>query len=279
MLVELDTFIKNLDPPLSEEFRRFLKGDAPWDADAAKRFLTEHAELVERIEKIAALETRSSENMPASYEGFFGARAVITASEILLLKARLAAETGDSDAFFRSVSAASNLGAHLQKIESPTLLCETVHLVIDLNIKRATLNILLPALGKNADLSRWKSTFAATSHTPSNLAQAMRGEWNTDSEHLVFPGMIVDARNGNLPDADAVAHAYSSLFNAWVTQLPTLSLAQIESFSPQVDISHLSDPGREWVEALPGFEAWSKNYLGSAVHSSQLQAALDLLIL
>ena len=96
----------------------------------------------------------------------------------------------------------------------------------------------------------------------------MRGEWNTDSEHLVFPGMIVDARNGNLPDA--VAHAYSSLFNAWVTQLPTLSLAQIESFSPQVDISHLSDPGREWVEALPGFEAWSKNYLRIAIVSSQL---------
>lgn len=280
MLFELDAFIKDLDPPLSEEFRQLLNGTTPWDADAARRFLTERADLVGRIEKIAALETRSSEDLPASYNGFIGARSGKIASDILLLKARLAAESGDEHGTLRAITAASNLGAHYQKIESPSLLAATVQISIDLNIKRAALKNLLPALGQDADLSLWKSAFAASSYTPSDLAHVMRGEWNTGSEHLAFPCMVADERDGKLPDSEAEARAYSSSFNAWVTTLPTLSLAQIESFRPQVDISHLSDQGRGLVELLDdGSKAWIKGYLRAAVASSQQQAALDLLML
>ncbi len=279
MLFELDAFIKNLDPPLSDEFRQLLNGTTPWDADAARRFLAEYADLVKWIEKIAALETRSSEDLPASYNGFIGARSGKIASDTLLLKARLAAEAGDEQGTLRAISAASNLGAHCQKIESPSLWSATVQILIDLNMKRAAIETLLPALGKDADLSLWKSAFAATSYTPSDLAHVMRGEWNTGSEHIAFPALIVDERDGNLSDAEAVARAYSSLFNAWATTLPTLSLAQIESFSPQVETSHLSSEGREYAEVLIGSEAWLKGYLRAAVVSSQQQAAFDLLML
>lgn len=146
-------------------------------------------------------------------------------------------------------------------------------------MKKAAIETLLPALGQNADLSLWKSVFAATSYTPSDLAHVMRGEWNTSSEHIAFPALIVDERDGKLSDAEAVARAYSSLFNAWATTLPTLSLAQIESFSPQVETSHLSSEGQEYAEVLTGSEAWIKGYLRASVVSNQQQAALDLLML
>jgi hypothetical protein len=279
MLFNLDLVIKELDPPLSEEFRQLLNGTTPWDADAARRFLAQHAGLVEWIEKIAALKTRSSENLPASYDGFIVARSGTIASDTLLLKARLAAEAGDEQETLRAIRAASNLVAHYQKIESPSLLSATVQILIDLNTKRAAMKTLLPALGQDADLSQWKSAFAATNYTPSDLAHVMRGEWNTGSEHIAFPALIVDERDGNLSDAEAVARAYSSLFNAWATKLPTISLAQIESFVPQVETSHLSREGLEYAEALTGSEAWLRGYLHAAVVSSQHQAALDLLML
>lgn len=279
MLFELDAFIKDLDPPLSEEFRQLLNGTTPWDADAAKRFLAEERNLVEWIEKIVALETRSSEDLPASYNGFIGAGSGKIASDTLLLKARLAAEAGDEQGTLRAISAASNIGAHYQKIESPSFLSATIQIVLDLNLKKVALNTLLPALGRDADLSLWKSAFAATSYTPSDLAHVMCGEWNTGSDHLVFPLLIADERDRHLSDAEAVARVYSSLYNAWVTTLPTLSLAQIESFSPHVETSHLSSEGRKYAEVLVGKEEWFKGYIRAAVISSQQQAALDLLML
>lgn len=236
--------------------------------------------MVEWIEKIAALETRSAEDLPASYNGFIGARPRKIASDTPLLKARLAAEAGDEQGTLRAISAVTNLGAHYQKIESPSLLSATIHTMIDLSMKKTAIETLLSALGKDADLSLWKSAFATTSYTLSGLARLMRGEWNTSSDHLVFPLLIADERNRNLSDAEAVARTYSSLFNAWVTTLPTVSLAQIESFSPHVETSHLSDESRKYVEVLQiGSQSWFKGYIRAAVISSQQQAALDLLML
>ena len=37
MLFQLDDLIKNLNPPLSEDFRQLLNGTTPWDADAMAR--------------------------------------------------------------------------------------------------------------------------------------------------------------------------------------------------------------------------------------------------
>ena len=280
MLFQLDDFIKNLNPPLSEEFRQLLNGTTPWDADAARRFLAEQRDLVEWIEKIAALETRSVENLPASYDGFIGARSGKIASDILLLKARLAAEAGDEQGTLRAISAVTNLAAHYQKIESPSFWSATINIVIDMKIKKTALKTILPALGKDADLSFWKSTFATTSYTASDLARIMRGEWNTSSDYLAFPLFIADERKRNLSDAEAVARTYSSWFNAWVTTLPTLSLSQIESFSPHVKTSHLSSGGRTYIEVLQmSRESWLKGHIRAAVISSQQQAALDLLML
>jgi hypothetical protein len=280
MLCQLEDFIKNLDPPLSEEFRQLLKGTTPWDANAARRFLAEQAGLVEWIEKIAALKTRSSEDLPASYKGNIGAQSGKLASDILLLKARLAAEAGDEQGTLRAISAVTNFGAHYQKIESPFLLSSTLHTLIDLNMKETALKTLLPALGKDADLSLWKSIFASTSYTSSDLANVMRGEWNTVSEHSAFPLLITDERDRKLTDAEAVARTYSSFFNAWVTTLPTLSLAQIESFRPHFEISQLSSEGQKYVEKiLFGNELWTKGYIRAAIISCQQQAALDLLML
>ena len=48
MLSELGAFINTMNPPLTEEFRNFLNGTTPWDTETAKRFLAEHAVLVQR---------------------------------------------------------------------------------------------------------------------------------------------------------------------------------------------------------------------------------------
>ena len=91
---------------------------------------------------------------------------------------------------------------------------------------------------------------------------------------------LADERNRNLSDAEAVARTYSSLFNAWVTTLPTLNVSQIESFSPHAETSQLSSKDRKYVARFQIVsQSWFKGYIRAAVISSQQQAALDLLML
>lgn len=279
MLAELSAFINKMAPPLSEEFRNFLSGSEPWDAATAKRFLKQYAVLVSMVEKIAALETRSSEGLPSNYDRLGSARAGKIGCDILLLKARLAAESGDEPAVLRVISAASNFGNHFLKVDSPTMFSATSQMMQDMAMKKVAMQSLLPALGRNADLSLWKSAIAAASCSPTELAKLLRGSWNAHAEQDAFPDLVIAQADGKITDAQAAARAYSDINNMWVAKLPTLSLAQIESYNPQVETSHLSSKGRELVNEMVGLKPWLRCYVGAAVANSQHQAVIDLLML
>ena len=267
--------------PLSEEFKQILSRDAAWDPEAATRCLTESADLVSRIERIASLTTRSSSNMPADYRGFIKARTGKTCCDILLLKARLAAQAGDDPEARRLVAAAGNVGFHYHEVECPSLLSETVAILIDLEVGRVVFKTLLPALGRHADLGRWQATLGKRSYSTADLAQVMRGEWNVSAEHLSLPLMLAEESDHRLPDAEAVARVGASWFNRCVTRLPAGSLADVDrAFQPAADVSHLSKEGREWAyDYSAGSLSWAKGYVRAAAVHAQYLAALELLIL
>lgn len=268
-------------PPISDNFKRVLNCEGAQDSEIAKRCLDENAELVSRIEQIAALTTRSSSNMPPEYNGFISARTGKTGCDILLLKARLAAEAGDETETLRLVAAAGNLGSHYHDVECPSLLSETVAILIDLSIQRVAFKTLLPALGRNADLGRWQGVFGKRAYTSTDLAQVMRGEWNVTTEYMVLPITLAERENRGLPDVEAVARTYTAWSNTCVTRLPSLGLADVaSSFQPPSDVSHLSKEGREMIDVLcAGPHSWTQGYLKSAAAGAQHHAALDLLVL
>ena len=266
--------------PVSEEFRQILEQRPPWDPAGARQCLTENAGLVSRIEHIADLTTRSSSNLPAEYNGLIEARTGKNGCDILLLKARLAAEAGDENETLRLVHAAVNLGSHYHAVESPTLLCEIVAILTHLSIDRAAFQTLLPAVGRKADLVRWKAVLGQRSYTPADLAGVMRGEWNTSAEFMFFPFILAGAAKHQLPDAEAVARAGTSWFNTCVTRLDTCALADVATaFQAPTDVSHLSPEGREVIADLTKEFGWAKGYVRAATVHAQHQAALELLIL
>ncbi len=267
---------------LSEDFEQFLNGDVSWDPDVAKRHLTEHADFVGKIEKIAALSTRSSSNMPADYRGNINARCGSYGAKILLLKARLAADADDELETLRLVSAAGNLGAHYHEIEAPSLLSETIVILIDLNIQHTAIATLLPAIGKTADLERWKAVLGRMDYSTTELARVMRGEWNVGAELMAFPLVVVSQRRNEMRDAEAMARAYSEMFNRCVSALPAMSLAEVmnhDLLRPGVT-SHLSEESKSLLEGVSsGPKSWLEGYIRAARIHQQHQAALDLLIL
>jgi hypothetical protein len=270
--------------PVSKEFKQLLDDRIPWNPEIAKRCLAENVDLVARIEHIASLPTRSSSNMPAHYVGFFGGSATIDSANILLLKARLAAEAKDEAETLRLVAAAQNLASHCREVETPTLITYTISIAIDLGIRKATFQHLLPALGRDADLPRWKYMLASRSYTSAELAKVVRGEWSTMAEIFVFPVFIFNNNDpDHPPDGEALAHAFTSRYNAIVTRLPTLTLAECRDhgaeFTDESD-SHLSEKSRKLMDIFfVGIKSWAKGYVRAASISAQDEAALDLLIL
>jgi hypothetical protein len=274
--------------PLTKEFQEFLDQQGtddkiPWSPEIAKRCLAGNAHVVDQIERIASLKTRSSANMPAGYDGYTGVTVPLHSVYILLLKARLAAEAKDEKETLRLVAAAQNIASHFREIETPTLFCETATVVIDCSIHQETFKHLIPALGRDADLTQWRSVLAPRSYTPADLAKTMRGEWYTMARFSLFP-RILDPNNPDVPpDAEALAHAYASSYSMQVTRLNTMSF---EEFARQdyefnsAPFAQLSGKSRQIAKKLfRGINSWVKGYARAASISAQYQAAFDLLIL
>jgi hypothetical protein len=266
---------------ISMEFEQILNGQTPWDPEIAKRCLAEHADLAGKIEHIAALPTRSSANMPADYIGFINTSSGISC-EILLLKAHLAAKAGDEAETLRLVSATANLGSHYHDIESPSILSEAFDISIDTKIKRAAFSTLLPALGKSADLVRWKSELGKKVHSSAEAAKVIRGEWQVGANFMEFPLLAVSEKRREMPDAEATLRCYSSILNQCVCELPSRSLADLMDYNfPSPDIlSRLSIEGRSIIDLISsGRKSWIRGYARAAAVQQQYQAAMDLLIL
>lgn len=270
------------DLDVSQELKRMSDGKAEWNAVEAKRLLNEHAELVRKIEGIAAMKSRSSSNMPAGYNGFFGARAGKVATDILLLKARLAAESHDEKEAMRLIAAVANFGSHYRQVETPTLLAETIGILIDLNLRSCVFQHVLPALGPEADLVVWRELLKPGDYSSAELGRVMGGEWQVTSELFIYP-LILNPKIGSAPpDPEALARVHAAGFSRMVARLKEGSLQGLATTRDPVekeDLSKLSRKSRDlYGMFFIGADAWSKGFVRAAVISNQYQAAMDLLI-
>lgn len=250
-----------------------------WDPEKAKAALAANPDWVERAEKIAAMTGRSSTDMPADYNGFFSARAAKALADTLMLKARLAADAGDTGEALRLARAARNLGSHLHEVEQPTLLGETVRILLDLNAVGRAFDHLLPALGPETDLNAWKSALAFTNYNPADFGHVMRGEWNVTAEYYLYPVILRKKPS----DGEAFARVHAADFEQFTNDLRGMSLPTFASQGCEdlmSDISGLSAESREIAEAFSiGTKAWHKGYLRAVSVGAIHEAAIDLLIL
>lgn len=267
---------------MNAELKAFLAQPGKWDATIARRLAQENAASISEVEAIAAVPTRSSANMPDSFCGFIGARVAKSGVDLLMLKARLAAIDKNEPEALRLTALALNLGAHYREIETPNLLTETVAILIDLEVPRKIFTEILPALGPEADLGKWKAVMPEPV-TPAAFAKVIRGEWNSSIRNWLLPGVLRANDPDHPPDPESVIQAYTRQFNDLVTRLPGMKLEEFLggkglSFPP-IDPS-LSPQSREIMSTLMiGSRAWGRGYARAACTIGQYQAALDLMII
>lgn len=198
-----------------------------------------------------------------------------------MLKARLAAETGNEEESLRWFSTAVNLAGHYHDVEVPSLLGATICVLIDSSGQSVAFKSLLPALGKSADLQQWKALLSRREYSTAGLARLVRGEWQIGADFMAFPLLAQMQKQGEIPDAEAVLRLHSSWTNDIITKLPSLGLADLDTaFPPPAVTSKLSEEGRGiLVDLNSGLNDWGKDYARLALVLAQGRAAMDLLIL
>ena len=278
--------------PLPENISAILNGSAPWDASAMAYWLEENRALVDEIKEIGLLEEQSVKGIDMQRTMFFSGRLANECSKLLLADARLAMERGDEAAALQGVQAVFGLADHLERIEMPSLLSETVSILMRVNARKAILGQILGAEGgTSADLAAWQGLLAGDSETPADLAEVFFGEWHHTVRSYLLPGLLGDpdcsqmimdsskaepGTNGEIRDPDAVVEAHLRYFSSLVAQMKTAELAELPGLSANPpDKTGVSQNGAVILDVLfVGSSAWSKGWTRSQTDKALYQAAL-----
>ena len=265
---------RNEQPFLPSELRDW---SSPLDIDAARELLELHSDWVKTAEHLASLTKSSSSNMPESFDGFVGARTAMSAADHLLLKAQLAAEEGDEEGALRLVGLARNIGGHYRDVERPSLMGETITILVDLSALDATNHGILPALGPSADLAGWRTVLASRC-TPKALAHTMRGEWFCS---LGMMTLYLAHPETTPPDPDRLVEVFTERFSREAKRLDQATLSDLHLLSGSLvhESSHgLSEKSSEILNWFSiGGQAWYRGFTRAALKHAHLDAGLELL--
>jgi hypothetical protein len=275
---------KNAGLGLTSELRDFLSkrlDDEVLDVELARRLLLENATVVAEVEHIAALQARSSADPPADYVGFVSARSGIDAIHVLLLAARLAAVANDSEGAIAKVALAVNLIRHYRDIETPNFQCETVVIVGQMEVCRVVLDRVLPALGKTADLEKWRRVLGSADLSPARLAGVVRGDWQIASQYFLLPLVLDPADPVSPPDPEALADALAARAAEIVARIQNQSFQDtlsLENRAASTAPGSLSAKSQSLFEVSGiGTQTWAEGVARSATVLARTDAALQLL--
>jgi len=270
--------------PFGKEMVDYLAGKAPWNAEAARAWLTANAGLMDEIRGMGMMTEASTEGIAVDRYGFLHARLAKGAMDALVMEARLAAENGDAAAAMESVRAARGLATTMTNVESPTLLHATVRILVEMGIERQVFSEILPALPAGSrDVAAWEAVVNPQVDPPAEFARIMKGEWSVGLRQFLLPMMLDPEEANPLPDAGQLLDAYTLPFaelarfreGAKLGQEPAWPFEEETTMNNAMGLSHES---RQMFSILfVGARAWSKGW-DRAQHSHGLmQAAFTMM--
>jgi hypothetical protein len=267
--------------PIPDELLKHLSHDGPWDAAAAKSWLTQEKALIDEVRAIGLMPEQSIAGIDIDRYAFTPARLAKGAAEALLLDARLAAGEGDVTRALESIQAAKGIATHLGKVETPSLLAITVQVLVDLQVNSYAMTEIMPALPPGRlDPAAWENAIRPTVAAPDEYARMMKGEWNVTARQYLLP-MLADTEDPKYPeDPDALIDQHAGYFTQVVQAYEGHTVSEwpdiaITSFP---DDSHLSRSSRQLTEQLfIGERAWSKGLVRAQSATALTQAAFAVM--
>lgn len=250
------------------------------NAADVQRELDIHKEIGAEIERIASLPERSSENLPISFEWLFPSREFKTMADYLRLKARLAAMRKDEREALRYIELAVNLSEHLNEIERPSLLSETLRILARNGARESMMSHILPELGKDADIEKWRSLLNSRIANGDRISSLIITEIHFF--HKDFSRVLFREGSDAVPDPEAFCKAYVAYTDAVVKEYRGVDLPKLLAINLPAFASFGKNLSRESLqvkdEMSDGFLNWIAGYVSNSVAEAHYDAAMDLLV-
>lgn len=273
---------------LPDDILRIISDPAKWDPSAIESFLIENEDFLETITRIGLLPSQSAAGIDVDRWSFVGARFTKQCSELLLADARLAAESGDPGRALRRVRAASGLANHYDQVEAPSLLMETISILVRLQVQDSVMNQLLPNLDPTpGEIAQWREAIRPPDMEPSAFSKILRGEgW------VSLGGIVIPVLNGDLPessqiddipDRDALLDFYAQGYIAGAKRAQAFTLDELVSGDRNqmgfpLTADRLSEEAQKLLEiTATGASAWAKGWTRGMVLSARVDAALAIM--
>ena len=266
---------------LPDDIKNIINGSNTWDPTRFAAWLEENRELMDEITAIGLLPGQSVKGIDFDRYKFVNARLPSQASQLLLSQARLAMEKGDETSALTSVRAVAGLANHMDGVETPSLLCETVSVLLRLNNwKFATENLSSGGDTSAADLATWREALGVGAASPADLAHVFRGDWHIMARGYLLPQMLggnlelLGEKDVKIPDPDALVESHISYFAEVISKMRASSLSGLTRLSMDPPTSHLSPESTEVIGVLfTGSSAWSKGWIRGQCEGALVEAA------
>ena len=265
---------------LPDDIDKMLNGSAEWNATRFSEWLRANQGMVDEILAIGLLPGQSAKGVdPARYVSL-PARAYVDMCEILRGHARLLLEQGDDASALRSLKATLGISNHLEGIETPSLLSETVALLTRGQTWRFVTDTAFTTGNAPADLAAWRDALELGATSPTLLAGLFRGEWHTMTRGILLPQLVsgeTDFYRENLEgvDPNEFMEAHLAYYQEMSGKMWNSDLASLMNLDTAATISETTSPQiRALLETLfKGSSGWSKGWVNSQCGAALMDAA------
>ena len=268
---------------LPEDITKMMDSPEAWDLKRFSEWLAQHQEIIEEITALGFLPDQSVKGMDAWKLGFSSARPKGIATRLLLACARLSMEQGDQAAALRYLRSTMGSANHFEKIETPSLLDETVSTLMRLRTQHFALDILSSGTALSPeDLRNWQKVIAIGPASPKDLAHVQKGEWHVSTRTLALPYLLGSPAMSGLDvsekiplDPEAFIDASIDQSRGWSRQisdatLTDLTTIEITSTPPE----NLSPESAKLLEMMAaGTYTWIRGWARAQIEQLQVQAA------
>ena len=263
---------------LPEDIRAILNG-GQWDPERVKQWLAENAALLREIEAMGLTPDQSVKGIEMPNQGFVNARLLKQCTDLLLLQARFQMESGASEEALRSMQAARGMANHMDQIETPILLHETVAMLVRVRSSQDFFDKLLPGMSSDTqELLAWRQVMEPPVMAPSEFGRVLRGEWHVMLRYFFAPQLMPEVV---VPDPDrfidswanwvaSAAQACESATLGGVGQVFADIQATGEGLSPQSEAL--------WKFMFEDASSWSKGWVRCQLLNAQQSAAFAHLL-
>lgn len=259
---------------LPDDIDKMLGGSAEWNATRFSEWLRGNQGMLDEILAIGLLPGQSAKGIdPARYVSL-PARAYVDMCEILRGNARALLEQGDEAAALRNLRAALGISNHMVRIETPSLLAETVAILTRAQTWK------FAAEHAPSDLAAWRDALELGTASPTMLADIFRGEWHTVTRGILLPQVVsgeTDFYGASLEglDADAFMEEHLAYYLEMSAKMRATDLAGLMKLDTTAAISESkSEQTRSLLETLfSGSSAWSKGWVSGQCSAALMEAA------